>query len=68
MELKKRNELVNKIKKKQAHKYREQTSGYHWEGGKGTMKGERKREKRVIMRLYEIMCVNILKIVKHHRI
>ena len=37
MESKMYNKLVNKTKKKQAHRYREQTSSYHWkerrEGG-----------------------------------
>ena len=31
--LKKYNKLVNITKKKQAHRHREQTSGYQWEGG-----------------------------------
>ena len=33
--LKKYNKLVNKTKKKQTHRYREQTSGYQWGRGKG---------------------------------
>ena len=36
MESKKYNKLVNKTKKKQTHRYREQTSGYQWgEVGRG---------------------------------
>ena len=31
MESKKNNKLMNKTKKKQTHRYREQTSGYQWE-------------------------------------
>ena len=34
MESKKYNILVN-ITKKQTHRYREQTSGYHWGDGRG---------------------------------
>ena len=33
MESKKHNKLVDKIKKKQAHRYREQTSGHQWGEG-----------------------------------
>ena len=33
VEAKKYNKLVNTAQKKQAHRYREQTSGYQWEGG-----------------------------------
>ena len=33
--LKKYNKLVNITKKKQTHRYREQTSGYQWEEGRG---------------------------------
>ena len=32
---KKYNKLVNKIKKKETHRYREQTSGYQWGEGRG---------------------------------
>ena len=39
MEYKKYNELVNITKKKQTHKYREQTSGYQWGGGEGQYRG-----------------------------
>ena len=35
MEYKKYNKLVNIIKKKKTHRYREQSSGYHWGDGKG---------------------------------
>ena len=35
MESKKYNKLVNIAKKKQTHKYREQTSGYQWGEGRG---------------------------------
>ena len=58
---------MNKTKKKQIHRYREQTSGYQWGEGKGRGNigvGGRKD----IMELYEIMCVKVLKIVKHYRI
>ena len=33
--LKKYNKLVNMTKKKQMHRYREQTSGYQWGEGRG---------------------------------
>ena len=38
MESKKYNKLVYITKKKQTHRYKQQTSGYQWgeEGGKGT--------------------------------
>ena len=39
VESKKYNKLVNKINKKQTHRYGEQTSGYRWGGG-GEMEGE----------------------------
>ena len=35
MESKKNNKLMNKTKKKQTHRYREQTSGYQWGVGRG---------------------------------
>ena len=35
MESKKHNKLVKKTKKKQTHRYREQTSGYQWGEGRG---------------------------------
>ena len=35
MESKKYSKLVNKTKKKQIRKYREQTSGYQWGEGRG---------------------------------
>ena len=61
------NKLVNKTKKQQTHRYREQTSGYQWGGGR--RKGQdRGRGKKVIMRLYEIICVKLLKTVKQYRI
>ena len=53
-------------KKKQTHRYREQTSGYQWGEGRG--KGQYRDKgflKRVIMGLYEIMCMKHLEIVKH---
>ena len=37
MESKKYNKLVNITKKKQTHRYKEQTSGYQWGGGKGNI-------------------------------
>ena len=65
---KKYNKLVNNIKKKQTDKYREQTSGYQWREGKGGTIGIGIGKKRVIMGLHEIVCVKLLKIVKHYRI
>ena len=38
MEFKKYNKLVNGTKKKQTHRYREQTSGYQW--GEGRKEGQ----------------------------
>ena len=35
MEYKEYNKLVNITKKKQIHRYREQTSGYQWGEGRG---------------------------------
>ena len=35
MESKKYNKLVNITKKKQTHRYREQTGGYQWGEGRG---------------------------------
>ena len=35
MESKKYNKLVNITKKKQTHRYGEQTTGYHWGEGRG---------------------------------
>ena len=37
VESKKYNKLVNITKKKQSHRYREQTSGYQWGGGTGNI-------------------------------
>ena len=67
VETKKYDKLINITKRKQTHKCREQISGYQWgkEEGKGSI---RVGGKRVIMGLYEIMCVKLLKIVKHYRI
>ena len=67
VESEKYNKLVNKTKTKRNHRYRQQTSGYC---------GERKRVrgntrvggKKIIIGLYEIMCVKLLKIEKHYRI
>ena len=39
MESKKYNKLLNKTKKKQTHRFREQTSGYQW--GKGKERGKK---------------------------
>ena len=63
------NKLVNKTKKKkQTHRYREQTNDYQW--GRGERGGRRDNigigRKKVIMRLYEIMYVKLLKAVKHY--
>ena len=43
------------------------TSG-EMEGEKGNIGVGEKKKKRVIMGLYEIMCVRLLKVVKHSRI
>ena len=57
---------MNRTKKKQTHRYREQTNSYRWEeGGGGARWG---RGKSVIIKLYEIMYANLLRIVKHYRI
>ena len=45
--LKKYNGLLYKTKKKQTHRYREQSSGYQWGEGRG------RDEKEVVMRLCE---------------
>ena len=61
------NKLVNKTKKQQTHRYEGQTSGYQWV----VRSGEQYRgrgTKRVIVGLCEIMCVKLLKSVKHYRI
>ena len=61
--------LLNKMIKKQTHRYREQTSGYQW--GEERREGQHRGKgfkKRVIMGLNEIMCVKLWKIVKHCRI
>ena len=68
MESEKYNKLANIIKKKQIHRYREQTSGYQWGEGRGQEHARGRGEKGVIMGLYEITCVKLLKIVKHYRI
>ena len=41
MESKKYNKLVNITKKKQTHRHREQTSGYHWRQGWGRRNRDR---------------------------
>jgi len=54
---------VNKTKKKQTHRYREQASGYQWgEEGEGQYTGG---GKRVIMKIYKIIGMKLLKIVNH---
>ena len=68
VESKKYNKLVNITKQKQTHSYREQTSGYQWGELKEEEQYRGRRKKRVIMVLYEIICVKLLKIVKHYRI
>ena len=66
MESKKHNKLQNKTERKQTHRYRKQTSDYQW--GEERWEGQyRGRGKRVIMDLYEIMCVKVFKPVKHYR-
>ena len=64
------NKLVNKTKKKQTHRNRELTNGYQWgdERQEGQYRDRGKKEFIIIMGLYEIMCVKLLKIVKHYRI
>ena len=61
---------MNITEQKQTHRCREQTSGYQWGegGGKGQYRSWKFFFKWVIMGLYEIMCVKLLKIVKHYRI
>lgn len=56
--------------KKQINRWRGQTSGYLWGEGReeGQYRGEGLGGKKVIMGLYEIMCVKLLKIIKHYRI
>ena len=57
---------MNITKKKQIHRYREQTRAYQWgEGWLGQIGVERKQ---VIMELNQIMCMKLLKIVKYYRI
>ena len=65
MESKKYNKLVNKTEKKLTHRYREQASDYQWAEGTGEGKDRGRENKRVIMELYEIMCMDLLKMVKH---
>ena len=50
------------------YRWREQTSCYQWGEGRGEGQYRGKGKKRVIMRLYEIICVKLSKIVKHYRI
>ena len=62
MESKNYNKLVNKTKKKQTHRHRGQTSGYQW--GEGKEEGQYRdrdffKKGKVIMELYEIMCVKL---------
>ena len=57
VESKKYSKLVNKTKKKQAHRHRKQTSGYQW--GEGREEGQyrgRGLKKSIVMGLYEIVC------------
>ena len=59
---------MSNTKKEADSDNREQPGGYQW--GEGSKEGQDKDEGKgtVIVRLYEIMCVNSLKIVKHYRI
>ena len=58
MESKTYNKLVSKTKKKQTHRYGEQSSDYQWEEGRG--RGNiGVGDKRVIMGLHEIMCMKL---------
>ena len=66
--LKKYNKLVNKTKKNQTHRSREQTSGYQWGEGRGQGQYRGRVKRGFIMELYEIMRVKLLKTVKHYRI
>ena len=60
---------MNITKKKPTHRHREQASGHQWGEGRGRGKtGVKYFKKRVIMELDEIMCVILLKTLKHYRI
>ena len=61
------NKQVNKTKKNQTHSYREKTSGYQCgeERGEGLYSG---REKKGYHGLCDVMCVKLLKFVRHYRI
>ena len=62
--LKKYNKLVNKTKKNQTHRYREQMSDYQWWGeGWDRVQCIGRANKGVIMGLHEIMRVKTLKTV-----
>ena len=47
------------------HRYREQTSDYQWAEGTGEGQDRGRENKRVIMGLYEIMWMDLLKMVKN---
>ena len=67
MEYKKYNKLMNKTTRNRLTDIKNKlvvTSGER-EGGRGNIGLE---GKRIIMGLYEIMCVKLLKIIKHYRI
>ena len=59
--------LVNQIKMKQIHRYREKTSAYQWGEERGVGQCTVGDSFKIIMGLYETMYVNLLKIVKHYR-
>ena len=66
MESKKDNKVVSKWKRSR-HRCREQSSGYHWGGGRGRDCRE-VVTKGVIMALHETMYVKLLKTTMHYRI
>ena len=67
MDSKDYNKLVNKTKKKQTHRNREETSVYQWGEERGVgHKGV--GGKKGYYGLYEVIYMKLLKIVKHYRI
>ena len=59
---------MNKTKKKNTHRYRDETSGYQWEDGRGRDSIGLGGEKRFLWDYMKSSTVKILKIVKHYRI
>ena len=58
---------MNITKKKQIHRFREETTGYPWEEGKGRGNTGVGGEKGYCG-LYDIMCVKLSKTAKHYRV